>query len=399
MFQVALKCWHYGIDTSKNGENHLTILNEARLSALALCIFLSGIIIKSRQKTKIKFLFFDDIFIGLDTSNRIPLLKILNDFKVVEWKEDTNPTSGLIENQLIKNPDGSIKYNPKPFFEDYQIFITTYDYFWFETAKFYLSNSKWQTVEMYSHTSSDVDFDIPLIISPSTNYYEKAVIYFKKNKDYKDYPASANYLRKEFENQFKRLLYDKYLLKNGDKGTLLLREELGELRESFEQMFTDLKLDYTPFVNLHLYTKTTLNPLSHDNLSKPVFKRELQESFLLADELIKINKELLIPKGTKVTLTTINGVTTRITTLELSVDMFEYSYNGVQKQTPVFLKPKNYVEGETTIKFNKLPECTTEKAYDMIYHNVFKIDNASNGKNVYEEFILESGIKLSSLIK
>ena len=54
VFQIALKCWHFGLDTSKNGENHLTILNEARLSALALCIFLSGIIIKIKQKTKIK---------------------------------------------------------------------------------------------------------------------------------------------------------------------------------------------------------------------------------------------------------------------------------------------------------------------------------------------------------
>ena len=398
VFQIALKCWHYGIDTSKNGENHLTILNEARLSALALCIFLSGIIIKSKQKTKIKFLFFDDIFIGLDTSNRIPLLKILNEYKVIEWKEDTNPETNLLENVIQKNADGTIKYQATPFFNDYQIFITTYDYHWFETAKYYLPNSKWETVEMYSHSANGVDFDLPLIISPSSNYYQKAEIYYKKSKDYKDYPASANYLRKEFENQFKRLLYDKYLLKSGEKGTVLLREELGELRESFEQMLKDLAFDYTPFSNLLLYTKTTLNPLSHDNLSKPVFKRELQETFLLADKLIAINKDLLIAKDTKVTLTTINGATIRITTLALSVDVFKFTIDGVHKHTPVFLKPKNYVEGDTTIKLNKLPECTTEKAYDMIYHSVFVVDNASNGKNVNEEFILEDGSTLATKI-
>ncbi len=398
VFQVALKCWHYGIDTSKNGENHLTILNEARLSALALCIFLSGIIIKSKQNTKIKFLFFDDIFIGLDTSNRIPLLKILNEYKAIEWKEGINDITTFVENVIQRNEDGSIKYQATPFFDDYQIFITTYDYHWFETAKYYLPNNKWETVEMYSHSENGIDFNLPLIISPSSNYYQKAEIYYKKSRDNKDYPASANYLRKEFEYQFKRLLYDKYLLKSGEKGTVLLREDLGELRESFEQMLKDLAFDYSPFADLSLYTKTTLNPLSHDNLSKPVFKRELQETFLLADKLRAINKDLLIAKDTKVTLTTINGATTRITTLALSVDVFNFTIDGVHKHTPVFLKPKNYVEGDTTIKLNKLPECTTEKAYDMIYHSVFGVNNASNGKNVNEEFILEDGQDLNSIL-
>ena len=398
VFQIALKCWHYGIDTSKNGENHLTILNEARLSALALCVFLSGIIIKGKQKTKIKFLFFDDIFIGLDTSNRIPLLKILNEYKVIEWKEDTNPETGLLENAIQRNPDNTIKYQSKPFFSDYQIFITTYDYHWFETAKYYLPNNKWETIEMFTHSENGIDFDLPLIISPSSNYYQKADVYYKKNKNYKDYPASANYLRKEFEYQFKRILYDKYLIKSGEKGTILLREELGELRESFEQMLNDLAYDYSPFEDLLLYTKTTLNPLSHDNLSKPVFKRELQETFALADKLIAISKELLIAKDTKVTLKTINGAITRITTLVLSADIFKFTIDGKDKHTPVFLKPKNYVEGSTTIKLNKLPESTVEKAYDMIYHNVFGINDASNGKNVYEEFILEDGRKIADII-
>lgn len=398
VFQIALECWHYGIDTSKNGENHLTILNEARLSALALCIFLSGIIIKSKQSTKIKFLFFDDIFIGLDTSNRIPLLKILNEYKVIEWKEDTNPDTGLLENVIQKNADGTIKYKASPFFDDYQIFITTYDYNWFETAKYYLPNTKWETVEMYSHSAIGVDFDLPLIMSPSSNYYQKAEIYYKKSKDYKDYPASANYLRKEFEYQFKRLLYDKYLLKSGEKGTVLLREELGELRESFEQMLKDLAFDDVPFADLILYTKTTLNPLSHDNLSKPVFKRELQETFLLADKLIAINKELLIAKDTTVTLTTINGDTTRITTLVFSTDVFKYTNNGIHRHTPVFLKPKIYVEGDTKIKLSKLPECTTDKAYNMIYHSVFGTENASDGKNVNAEFVFEDGVNLSNFL-
>jgi energy-coupling factor transporter ATP-binding protein EcfA2 len=102
VFQVGLNCLHFGMDTNKNDETHLTILNESRLSALAICIFLSGIVIKTKKSTKIKFLFFDDIFIGLDTSNRIPLLKILTDFKSIVWKEDINVQTGHIVNQIQK---------------------------------------------------------------------------------------------------------------------------------------------------------------------------------------------------------------------------------------------------------------------------------------------------------
>ena len=244
-------------------------------------------------------------------------------------------------------------------------------------------------MEMYSHSATGVDFDLPLIISPSTDYYEKAIVYYKKSKDYKDYPASANYLSKEFEYQFKRLLYDKYLLKSGKRGTVLLREELGELRESFEQMFQDLTFNYTPFSDLSLYTKTTLNPLSHDNLSKPVFKRELHETFDLANKLIAINKELLIARDTKVTVTTTKDGVTRITTLTLSIDVFRFPCNGIDKETPIFLEFKNHIENKTTIKSQKLPECTPEKAYDMIYYNLLGVQNASNGKDVLPEFKIE----------
>jgi len=398
VFQIALECWHHGMDTSKNHENHLNILNEARLSALALCIFLSGIITKNRERTKIKFLFFDDIFIGLDTSNRIPFLKILNEYKKIEWKEDTNPKTGLLENVIQKDAAGKVIHKEAPFFNDYQIFITTYDYHWFETANYYLPNDKWKTVEMYTHNKDDVDFDLPLIISPSLTYYQKAEIYYKKCKNHKDYPAAANYLRKVFEEQFKRILYDKYLLKTGGKGTVLLREELGELKGSFEKMLKDLEFDYTPFDELSLYVKTTLNPLSHDNLSKPVFKREIEEAFKLADKLIAIKKEPFIEKDTKVTLTTTDGTIKRITTLVLSVNVFKFTIDGVDKHTPIFLKPQSYVEGTKTKLLDNLPECKIEKAYDMIYHNVFSVKNASKGKNIFEEFILEDGRRLADIL-
>ncbi|TAE04340.1 MAG: ATP-binding protein, partial [Bacteroidetes bacterium] len=92
-------------------ENHQNFLNEARLSALALSIYLSAIASNPTGNT-LKCLFLDDVFIGLDMSNRLPLLDIL-----------------------------------KTEFADYQIFMTTYDRHWFEVAKRYLPD--WQHIEMY----------------------------------------------------------------------------------------------------------------------------------------------------------------------------------------------------------------------------------------------------------
>lgn len=77
-------------------------LNEARLSAIAISIYL-GMIKRHIQGIPCKILFLDDVFVGLDITNRLPLLEIL-----------------------------------KSEFQDYQVFITTYDKPWFEYAKSFL---------------------------------------------------------------------------------------------------------------------------------------------------------------------------------------------------------------------------------------------------------------------
>ena len=80
-------------------------LNEARLSAIALSIYL-GMIKRHVQGIPCKILFLDDVFIGLDIANRLPLLEIL----------ETE-------------------------FPEYQIFITTYDKPWFEYARGFLEEA------------------------------------------------------------------------------------------------------------------------------------------------------------------------------------------------------------------------------------------------------------------
>jgi energy-coupling factor transporter ATP-binding protein EcfA2 len=391
--EVDLKVKLFGTDIENEEENHLTVLNEARLSAIAISIYFASLINAPQIGFDYKILFLDDIFIGLDMSNRIPLLHILTKFKKPIIEQLIDETSGLIVNgvQLL---DGIPQYEPIPFFNSYQVFITTYDKHWFAIAKNYLDDNHWQSIEMYSHFDEDLKFNVPLIMTPSHSYLEKAQLYFKKNSEYKDYPASANYLRKESEQQLKRILFGNYLLKNGDKGTVQLREELDELRQSFEKLLTDLGIETNSFDNFTNIIKSTLNPLSHDNLQKPIYKRELEDAFKLVSSLKSISKVVVVEKGLNLTVHTNSLGIERITTLTILSDVYKLEIGNTKKFTSVFLRPLKFEEQNVTTKL-RLPDCNIEKAYDMIQHSVFGVNNASSGVDIFPFFIMSNGETLA----
>lgn len=357
--------------------NHL---NEARLSALGLSLYLASLIFTPSVDTNYNILFLDDIFIGLDTSNRMPLLKVLQDF---EWERDRFDEMGNI---LLDVNGDSAKEKYKPF-ERYQIFMTTYDRHWFEIAKQYLNPNKWQSIEMYAHFDEALGFDVPLIL-PSEGYYEKAYAYFRKNKDYKDYPAAANYLRKECEQQFKRILYGKYLLKKGEKGTTELKEQLGELKIGFDALIKDLGFDAQIYANFAIVVKTVLNPLSHDNLQKPIYKKELQDAFALIDLLRALEKRIFWQKDTQIYLETENAGIVRKTVLKVIEDIWIYTQKTVQKTSPIHVQWLWYEEDgqKTDLTSEKASNLTT--AYNRIYHHVFNIKKAADGKDIISEFQL-----------
>ena len=244
-------------------DNYQYNLNEARLSALAISIYLAALKSNPTQNTY-KILFLDDIFIGLDTSNRLPLLTIL-----------------------------------KEHFSDYQIFLTTYDRHWFEVAKQNLA-SGWLFKEMYVGTTEYLpqNFDYPLIQSSDDNY-TKAKVYAnrKKKEDGSDneidYPAAGNYLRKACEETLKDLLYGKYKFKGGGDGETLQCEQLGDLWINFKRLMEDIGIDINALSsNFDHLSKVVFNSLSHDNLHKPIYKTDIADGFDFIDELRKIKKKL-----------------------------------------------------------------------------------------------------------
>lgn len=270
---------------------HEEVLNEARLTALAISVYLAYVL--GLPETDLRILFLDDIFIGLDMTNRIPLLEILT-------KDEFD--------------DGTS-------FKDFQIFLTTYDREWFNVAKSYLKG--WEKTEFYvdNHSSS---IDRPLI-KKSGSYEERAWFYLTQG----DYPACANYLRKAFEQKLRDILPEnmvrsgfsgsdndtshiivskKHLSinQNDDVWFFIPKESnaknisqsgftgLQKLIDKFETLIKGYRIDFQYIDDLNRIKNRLLNPLSHHDLRSPIFKTELKTGFTILKELNKVKTQIIV---------------------------------------------------------------------------------------------------------
>lgn len=286
--KVYFKVTLFGKEITEHDE----VLNEARLTALAISIYLAHIL--SLPPTGLRILFLDDIFIGLDMSNRIPLIEILT-------------TSDL--------GDGSS-------FQDFQIFLTTYDREWFHIAKTYLE-AGWQKAEFYVDNHS-CPVERPLIRRSGT-YKERAAFHFIHG----DYPACANYLRKSLEQVLRNIIPENKLYKEqnsadiedcqvsvskrqlsmketdhswlffqkesaGISGSLPRPATLHNLIDIFKSLMKDYDIPFPYSEELTKIKNRLLNPLSHDDLRSSIFKKELETGFTILEELNKVKSKILV---------------------------------------------------------------------------------------------------------
>ncbi len=233
--------------------------NEAKISSINFAFYIS--IIKSYAELKeLKLLVLDDLLISLDMSNRDIVLEILEEY-----------------------------------FSDYQIILLTHDRNFFEMAKMKLGNADWKTFEMYVDNSGD--FEKPFI-KKSLNYFESA----KKHFDEYDYPACANYLRKEVErikkivnqNEINGIPVDRSMqivkrLVNSDDFANFSRPNttdeacIGRIRGKLIGIKNNLDNAREPSVEInmqeiHGILHRILHPQSHDDTSRPLYKKELEEA-------------------------------------------------------------------------------------------------------------------------
>jgi hypothetical protein len=222
---VHLKLKYAGKEVDKP---HL-FLNEARLSAIALSIYL-GMIKRHIQGIPCKTLFLDDVFIGLDISNRLPLLKIL-------------------ESE----------------FPEYQIFITTYDKPWFEYAKGSLEqHGGWKTLEFYARDCHD-GTQIPMVVD-CPDLLTKA----KAHLDACDYKAAAVYARSAFEK-----IIQKHCVRRKE---IIYKPRLKDY--TTEDFWNAIKDDLQVAVrdDVETYRSLVLNAFSHYNTERHEIRAELNDA-------------------------------------------------------------------------------------------------------------------------
>lgn len=250
----------------KEIEEYQLFLNEARLSALAMSIYFS-IIKKQFDKLdddSLKILVLDDLLISLDMNNRLNLINIL-----------------------------------KSEFSDFQIFFFTHDKGFFEILK---DKMNWKAYELYVDNEGELEKPY---IKKSLNYFESAVKHFNEH----DYPACANYLRKEVErikkivNQneingipvdrsmqiVKRVVNSDDFIKFSNPNTT---DEacIGAIRGKLIGVKNNLDNAREPSVEINLkdinsLLKRILHPQSHDDTSKPLYRKELEEAIEIIGEL------------------------------------------------------------------------------------------------------------------
>ena len=216
-------------------------LNEAKLSAISISIYFSSILIQ--PDSELKILALDDVLIGLDMSNRLPVIDIL-----------------------------------KEYFSDYQIFFMTYDRAWYEIVKQRMADSEWKYAEFYF--SKTDEYEIP-IYAEDRVYLEKAKEYFNIN----DYKACAIYLRTAFEVAIKRFCDKKNLkVRYRENPKDLTSDDFWQAIKGGKTRNGDPLLEQILTDEIELYRSIILNPLSHSRIVS-VVKKEISEAIEAVENL------------------------------------------------------------------------------------------------------------------
>ena len=236
--KIILKVDFYG--ASELVKHHL-ILNEAKLSAIAIAIFFASIL--EQPSSDLKILALDDVLIGLDMSNRMPIIDIL-----------------------------------QTYFIDYQIFFMTYDKTWFDIIKQKVKDKDWKYIEFFSNANDD--FEIP-VYADNQNFIEKAEYYHSQG----DLKSSVVYLRSEFENQLKKFC---------DKHNLAVKYKLNQRKlttEDFLQPVNNKLNNKILSSEIELHRTVILNPLSHSTISS-IESKEVKKSIEIIKKFIEKLKNI-----------------------------------------------------------------------------------------------------------
>jgi len=252
-----------GIDYRTHGLSQPQFfLNEARQSALALAIYLSARLACTQQAPEgaPKLIVLDDLLIGLDQSNRLPVLDV-----------------------LMKR------------FSDWQIVLLTHDRVWFDMARIHLKpDNDWTAVELYE-ANDPSGLMPPVVRSAKTLVADELLSRAHAFFDDSHFGAAANYSRVAFEQALREFC---------DRRGVRVRYHIESRRLSANELVEGItawikddgkdgaksenrKRAFSPAVeSIKLFQGLVLNPMSHAG-SPTVAKAEVAAALAAVGTLIQ----------------------------------------------------------------------------------------------------------------
>jgi energy-coupling factor transporter ATP-binding protein EcfA2 len=211
-----------------------SFLNEARLSALALAIYFAGrqLCAATLQNDTPRLMVLDDVLIGLDQTNRLPVLHLLDKH-----------------------------------FSNWQIVLMTHDRVWFEMTRFYFDGRKdWKTLELFEEREP-TGGSRPVLRPQDIDAVASNIATARKFHAAHEYPASAVHARVAFELSLKKVCERKAIAVRFQTDPRKLNTD--DLLNAIEAWLGDasrvaMKATVDPaIVSLRMWRKVVLNPFSH----------------------------------------------------------------------------------------------------------------------------------------
>ena len=239
-------------------------LNEARLSALALAIYFAGrkVCAATQQAATPRLIVLDDVLIGLDQSNRLPVIDLLADD-----------------------------------FKDWQVILLTHDRVWFEMARAYQRRHKVDRFWAYAKIHSDDNpTKAPVVALASSSAPLDVLAEGRCFLEQGHVNAAGNYARIAVELALREFCETKKVLVAYQQ--LPDRTAASDLLSAAKE-FSKAKADKVydiPLAAIDMYTSILFNKLSHGGVPA-VNSHEVRGALNAVDTLLFALK--VVPTGMK----------------------------------------------------------------------------------------------------
>jgi len=245
--------------------SHQHVLNEARLTALALALFFAAVRLQDQiqyvpgatdPEQPARLLVLDDVLVGLDYDHRIPVLKILRA-------------------EFLKA-------------KRFQLVLLTHNREWFDYCRLKMGQRQWTSAEIYAKREAGPEnSDYPMRKESSSNLVKRARDFLDVEHEL---PAAANYARTAIEWALKELCAQKHLpipfnlepyKHDTDEFLAALTGRRTGRKSRRKIVRKDLQTD------LEALRKTVLNAYSHWHPTTAV-ESDIRQAIAVAEKLVKL---------------------------------------------------------------------------------------------------------------